>query len=130
MTKDPKIVRCIVCESEFSGKEIEGVDRCPNCGDDSVPCSIDQDTTIKINWQELRILAVWAVNWAELRCGTRDQECIHKIVDRLQLQKPDESFGSLIVEEEVQQIADTFNRNVELVDPTGNKKVIKPTLKN
>lgn len=130
MSKDPTTVRCILCESEFTDIEIEGVSCCPNCGDDSVPCSIDQDITVKINWQELRILAVWATNWAELHCGARDQDCISKIVDRLKLQKPNESFGSFTVEEEVQQIADVFNSDVELIDSNGSKKVVKPTLKN
>jgi len=59
-----KIVRCVICESEFSEQEIQNIDCCPSCGHKGVPCTIIDDVEIKINWHELHILCCWAERWA------------------------------------------------------------------
>lgn len=49
------------------GAVIEGSDellRCPECGSDATPASLDDTLTIHITSHELRILTIWASNWA------------------------------------------------------------------
>jgi predicted Zn-ribbon and HTH transcriptional regulator len=62
---ETKVQRCTTCASEFSELEVEGVDCCPACGDKGVPCSISDDVVVKVNWHELRILGIWAEQWAK-----------------------------------------------------------------
>ncbi len=59
-----KYIRCLHCSTEYSRKESEGISSCAKCGSKSVPCLIDDDVNIRINWHELRILTIWAENWA------------------------------------------------------------------
>jgi hypothetical protein len=59
-----KTVRCTTCREEFSHEELEGVTCCPSCGSIGVPMAIADDVEITINWHELRILGMWASNWA------------------------------------------------------------------
>lgn len=57
-------VRCTVCRSEFTDAEVAGARSCPTCNRASVPMAISDDVEIKVNWHELRILGMWAENWA------------------------------------------------------------------
>lgn len=59
-----KTTRCTQCRTEFTKEEMEGANCCPACKTTSVPMSIDEDVTIKINIHELRILGIWAENHA------------------------------------------------------------------
>lgn len=89
-------IRCVICGEEFKNDEIgENVEKCPNCGTESIPCDIEDDVQIKINWHELRILSIWAENWARQLDQTKsDKEernllTILTIAQRLQEQQPD-----------------------------------------
>jgi hypothetical protein len=66
-----KSIRCVRCGSEFSEVETAGARGCPNCGATSVPMAIAQDVTVKVNWHELRVLGIWANNWAAV-CDEQD----------------------------------------------------------
>ena len=81
-----KTTRCVQCDAEFSDGEIQGATGCPKCGTSSVPCSINQDTTVKLNWHELRILTLWADNWAQRECGAPARKSLAAIIQRLQAQ--------------------------------------------
>ena len=87
-----KTIRCTRCGSEFSEAETEGAGGCPACGSTGIPMHMSDDVTVRVNWHELRILGIWADNWA----GTVDQQdpaCDAKgamtgILSRLQAQHP------------------------------------------
>jgi hypothetical protein len=54
---------CTLCSASI--ESFEGLARCPKCGTDSQPCSNDNQINVKINLHELRILCIWAENWAD-----------------------------------------------------------------
>lgn len=89
---DPtKTTRCTVCSTEFSDDEMLGSTCCPSCGTKSIPCAIKNDVTVKINWHELRILGIWADNWAHSNCTLENQKTLNSILKRLEAQFPDRS---------------------------------------
>lgn len=61
-----KDMRCAVCTAEFRADELKlaGVKACPNCGSTMAPLKVSQDGYIKINWQDLRTLAIYAKRWS------------------------------------------------------------------
>lgn len=78
---DIKEVRCTICASEFTWDELDNISSCPKCGTMSIPCNMKDDVSININWHELRILTIWAENWAK-QCNEQDK-----------LSRPNEPFG-------------------------------------
>lgn len=89
-----KVQRCTDCGSEFSENEVDGHNCCPSCGSKGVPMRISDDVNIKINWHELRILGIWAENWAK-QCDKENPEkeksmlyTVLCIAERLQRQFP------------------------------------------
>lgn len=89
----PKTVRCTRCYDEFADDELDGASACPSCGTKSLPCSISDDVTVRINWHELRILCIWADNWAR---HIKDEypespEAVLRIADRLEEQYPNKT---------------------------------------
>ena len=90
MTERKEVIWCTCCGGRFSEEETAGVSCCPKCGNEGVPCSCDQDTTVEINWHELRILAIWAENWARHCKDTPEMPLVvQAIARRLQSQHPD-----------------------------------------
>lgn len=82
--------RCTDCYSEFTESQLEGQNCCPNCKTTSLPMFIDRDTTIKINWHELRILTMWASFWANEKLKHEPgYKTLNNIINRLELQKQD-----------------------------------------
>lgn len=53
---------CIDCGAEVEFKK--GMRACPQCGSTSIPADLDDAVTIRITNHELRILTMWASNWA------------------------------------------------------------------
>lgn len=119
-----KTVRCTACGAEFSDEEIAGAKACPTCGSTSVPCLMSQDVTIRINWHELRILTIWASNWAgQHGC---DNGALAAILRRLEAQRPDGGFPSLTVLGEAREAARMLGRDIEVVDGSERTVVKKP----
>lgn len=58
------MIRCSKCDAEFTEAETAGATGCPKCGTTSLPYDTDNDVTIKINTSALRILGIWAENYA------------------------------------------------------------------
>lgn len=92
------IAHCLKCESEFTEEQIRGFNCCPNCKTRNLPADPKNDINIKINTQELRILCMWAENYAiqtddknldnPLYESLRDS--VQRIVDRIRKQFPPE----------------------------------------
>jgi hypothetical protein len=79
---------CTDCGYEI--ESFEGLSECPFCGTTHAPCSNKEQVNISVNWHELRILAIWAENWASLH---KDDDstmlnCIWGISHRVEKQFP------------------------------------------
>lgn len=117
---ETKTTRCIICNSEFDEVDLEGSSCCPKCGTDSIPASITEDVNIKINWHELRILSIWAENWAR-QCDKKALEegkprkmllCIMSIAERLQRQHADKTPLTLF--SEIRELRKEFNIETDI----------------
>ena len=102
---------CTLCGARFTHAEIDGATACPKCGNAGIPCDANEDMTVVINWHELRILGIWAENWAQhcqkLAPGGKGQarpEVIHAIARRLERQYP--GGVSLTLSGEIMQVRD------------------------
>jgi hypothetical protein len=112
---EEKVARCTTCRSEFTDAELEGKKACPSCGSTGVPCDPRKDTQITINPHELRILTIWASNYAEAMTGDEGLSCqrsLKGILGNLSKQLPD---TPLTLRAEVQELADGLGTEVEMV---------------
>jgi DNA-directed RNA polymerase subunit RPC12/RpoP len=88
MTDAPEI-RCTRCRAEFTRAETSGVSACPSCGTRGLPMDVAEDVEIRINWHELRILTIWASNYAQQANLERaSREALAAILHALALQHP------------------------------------------
>lgn len=100
-----KIARCLICNEEFTKEDLTHVSCCPKCGNSGLPADPKDDVTIKINWHELRILTIWAENWAARikdETKTQPQLVVACIARRIQKQHPDKT--PLTLAGEIEQI--------------------------
>lgn len=87
-----KTTRCTHCSTEFSEDELAAAMSCPECGTTGIPCRIEDDVLLKINWHELRILGVWADNYAHAANLEDDsRKVISAILARCEKQFPDKT---------------------------------------
>ncbi len=105
-----KTIRCTDCAAEFTEEEIKGATGCPHCGTTGLPCSVNQDATININWHELRILTIWATNWAENKCDEAARKTLRSIIGRLQQQRK-EGWPALTILDEVKELPETLKKD-------------------
>lgn len=82
------VARCLICNKEYTAEQMKTATCCPNCGYDGPPCDPQQDVTVHLNWHELRILAIWAENWAHHTDANED--AVYAITHRLEKQFPKE----------------------------------------
>ena len=114
-----EVMWCVDCGARFTQEEIKGWG-CPKCGSQGVPCGVEKDTTVEINWHELRILVIWAENWAQHCKRQRSDDSSEKmpktvtaIARRLQAQRP--AFGSLTLSGEIAALpADLAKAGIEI----------------
>lgn len=127
---DEKTTRCTTCGGEFSDAEIEGASACPACGSRGVPMAIANDKDIRINTHELRILTIWAHNWAE-QCDRQEgnSNCVKAlggILNRLRVQLPGVRFSVI---DEAQGLADHLGSEVK-AHADGETSTYKPRKPN
>ena len=119
-----KTTRCTTCRAEFSEAEIAGAKACPSCGSSGNPMAIAQDVTLRINWHELRILTIWASNWAGREgVPASSRLALESILRELDKQKP-EGAAPLTLAGEVRQLQEA-GFDAELQDAAGNVVVPK-----
>lgn len=122
-----KSIRCTRCATEFSEADIEGANGCPKCGAKGVPMLIKNDVTIRVNWHELRILGIWADNWAGA-CDEREPEggdaklTVAAILRRIQAQHPERDPLTLLgelqqLQESYPEMEATDHRGVKIITP-------------
>src|SRR6185369_1725272 len=56
--------RCVRCNKSFTEEELKGASCCPGCGTKDIPCDPKKDASILINVHDLRIMGIWAENYA------------------------------------------------------------------
>ncbi len=102
-------IRCTDCGAEFVQHELatRGEMECPSCGTASVPCAIAEDIDIRINWHELRILTIWATNWADDRCDDQSRRTLQSILRRLDKFRP-EGCAALTIVAEVKELQEHY----------------------
>lgn len=116
-----KTTRCTDCAAEFTNAEIEGAKACPTCGSPSLPSALADDVTIQINWHELRILGIWASNYADAKLrGGPGERTLRSILKRIHAQHPERS--PLTLGEDIQALANVAG-DVEVVGSDGRKVV-------
>ena len=74
---------CTRCN--FQIESFDGLLKCPNCGTEGIPCNYESQVDVSINIHELRILCIWAENWA-LEKEDVDENIIYAIALRLRKQ--------------------------------------------
>lgn len=111
-----KTARCLACRGEFTDAEIAGATGCPKCGSKGVPADPRKDATIAINPHELRILTIWASNWAEQKCEEQQRRSLKGIIGALSKQLPG---VALTMGQEIRSIAAETGSTVQLADAAG-----------
>ena len=92
MTERKETIWCTLCGARFTNAEIDGYYVCPKCENPGVPCDTNEDVSVRVNWHELRVLGIWAENYAS-HCDSKDSTAnlarvVHAITRRLQQQFP------------------------------------------
>lgn len=83
-----------------------GLKCCPACGSYGIPCSSRDDVHVSINWHELRILVIWAENYAREH---ELQTTVYAIARRIEDQHPDRALElPLSLAGELRQMKDQF----------------------
>ena len=99
-------IRCVLCDHVVD--DTTGMSKCPSCGTKSLPVDTNDDVMVKINWHELRILGIWAENWA--RRIEKDSQGSVGVVDaiatRLEKQFPEKTPVTLC--REIAKLQDVF----------------------
>lgn len=99
---------CTECGYEV--EKFEGLQKCPSCHTNGVPCSWENQRLISVNWHELRILVMWAENWARAHQLGRT---VYSIANRIEAQEPKLAEDSpLSLAKELGILAKTFNLDV------------------
>lgn len=118
------VARCVQCDSEFTEEQLVGVSGCPTCGTHSLPCDPKKDVEIKINTHELRVLTIWADNWAQHNVDAQGKKTLSCILQRLSKQLPDTIFtlsGEVKSLQDDGHDAQLINTNGEVLVPSRGK---------
>lgn len=100
--------------------------QCPSCGTTATPCDPVNDVAIEINWHELRVLGIWASNWANEKCkdDPRAAKSLHAILTRIQRQHPHKSaltmFGEIAALRDEYDVTTNKPLRTEIVPVNGD----------
>jgi hypothetical protein len=86
---------CTRCSLKI--ESFEGLTQCPRCGSKGVPCGYDAQVSISVNTHELRILCIWAENWAG--STDADEDTVYAIAARLRRQLGDNDYPLTMADE-------------------------------
>lgn len=107
---------CTRCNKGFTEEEATGAQACPGCGTKSLPMAGDAFVNIRINVHELRILGIWAENWAveadnkQLDNASHEslKETVNIICDRIRAQLPAKLNQPLTLSAEIKELEAQF----------------------
>lgn len=74
---------CTRCNEQIGS--FEGLEACPRCGTRGVPCDYGNQVDVSVNTHELRVLCMWAENWAYSKEDV-DEDVVYAIARRLRAQ--------------------------------------------
>ena len=103
------LVWCTICGYRFNNNSDMDEPTCPKCGMDPnkhFPCSANMDFTIDINLHELRMLTIWASNYAAEKKS--ESKGLAGIIHRLRQQLPDDC--ALTMEDEFRMLRNEFGK--------------------
>lgn len=110
-----KDILCVECRKTFTDEETESVTACPACGTTGLPALLSDSLDLKITRHELRILLMWASNYAhdiEKSTSTMSAvKCVEGIAKGIRDQHPE--ADPLTLAEELQEVANEVKSRVE-----------------
>lgn len=114
---------CIDCGSDI--QSFEGLSACPFCNTQSVPCASSDQVSVSVNWQELRVLVMWAENWARSHADSTPtmRRTVYRIAQRLRGQHPERA--PLTFAEELGDLASEYR--VQVTDPRIRQDIAEQT---
>ena len=125
-------LRCPLCLAEFNHEAIRG-GICPHCKESVKPLAMEHDGYIQVNWQDMRMLAIYANRWAagfEDTHGNRmAKRALLNIFNKLQRFQPPNAQPLLppvdpVIEEMFQRIqAERKKIKIEPLPETGEIKL-------
>lgn len=104
-----KPVECMTCGERFGWEQLNELKACPNCGSSSIPMDHSEDIMLKINPHELRVLTIWADNYAQMELKPRaDSQNAVKGFKRLLARIREQVKFPLTIADEVKEVASHF----------------------
>ena len=100
--------RCPVCLAEFNREAVRvaGYKDCPHCHTVIPPMQIRDDGYVKMNWQDIRVLAIYAQRWA-IRLDTTKKGNMHamqalsNILGHLERYRPKDGKTHILMAHEI-----------------------------
>lgn len=107
---------CLQCGTVAETSEEH--DACPGCGDSMhVPADLNDTVDLTITRHELRILTIWASNWARQHNDPGTSQCIKTVLDRLGTQ----TDTALTLSQEIADLRAAFpGSQVDVYDGAGD----------
>lgn len=91
----PHNVKCYICLNTCNFEEVIAakIIGCPNCGTQVPPMKLNEFGYIHVNWQDIRVLAIYAQRWAEtfpkdIKGNIDHVQALKNIVGNLQRFRP------------------------------------------
>jgi hypothetical protein len=83
---------------------------CPYCGSTGVPADLDDKLTVEITRHELRVVMIWAEQWAASMNDPKTREDSRKVVAGIaaRLKAQDPKAGALTMSDELAALADAY----------------------
>jgi hypothetical protein len=109
---------CLACGEETA--PTGPLSACPHCGNQGVPADLDDMSSITLSTHELRILTMWADNWATYieKRHPGSQRVIRTILDRLATQ----TAAALTLRQEIADVRAAFpDAEVKVHDSRGRE---------
>lgn len=108
----------------FVVESFDGLSGCPQCGATGVPCGYDKQVNVSVNVHELRILGIWAENYARHSATAHEKPADVNVVYAicLRLRKQLAALGHdapLTMADEFRQLKEA-GFDVETNHPSGN----------
>jgi hypothetical protein len=119
---EPKITAiCGKCDAEFTEEQIKGKNECPSCGTKNIPLDPKDEVTIKINTHWLRVLGVWAENYAshmDHQHADETEERLMPVVDKIaqiiEAQLPPEQWTPITLTRELKNLKEELGHDVSI----------------
>ena len=116
---------CTLCGEKI--KSFDGLEKCPHCGTEGVPCAYENQVNVSINLHELRLLCIWAENWGNkigvdrlsLSSGRLETDVVYAIARRIRRQLGDKD-AALTMADEFRELKD-FGYKFETNHPSAER---------